>query len=106
MIKVKVFPKKYELRMWGHAESGEYGKDLVCAAASMLFYTLCETVSRYADNAFEEPPVIDMSEPKCFCVPKKEYKANLDIVYQTILNGLTLLMHSYPENIIVGIVKD
>lgn len=106
MISVKVIPNKYELKMWGHAEYEEKGKDIVCAAASMLFYTLCETVTSYPDKAFKREPLIDVKEPRCICTPKDEYKANFDIIYQTILNGFTLLMEHYPENIIVGIVKD
>ena len=74
MIEVKVFPKKHKIEMTGHAEHDEPGKDVVCAAASMLFYTLAETVSSYPDKVFERTPYLDSGDKNVvICTPKKEW---------------------------------
>lgn len=105
MIIVEVEPKKHKMKLSGHADHAEPGEDVVCAAASMLFYALCETVTSYPKKVFTRKPLIDVKDPRCICRPRKEYKANFDIIYQTILNGYILLEQNYPDNVKI-IVKD
>lgn len=106
MIEVKVCPKKHKIEMTGHAEHDEPGKDVVCAAASMLFYTLAETVSSYPDKVFERTPYLDSGDKNVvICTPKKEWQSCFDVIYQTILNGLNLLEQHYPDNVKI-IIED
>jgi len=52
MIKVEIKRKKDYLsgfKMYGHAEFDEYGKDIVCAAASMLAYNTIDTFTDILD---------------------------------------------------------
>lgn len=100
MIKVLVKPKRYSVTMTGHANYSEPGTDIVCAAASMLFYTLAETVTSYSKEVFECEPYTDTGDKNVVaCTPKEEYRANFDVIYQTILNGLMLLKENYPDSV-------
>lgn len=104
MIEVKIIPKKHKLEMTGHAQHDEPGKDIVCAAASMLFYTLAETVTSYPDKVFMRAPYCDSGNKNIIiCTPKNEWQSCLDVIYQTILNGLLLLEQNYPDNIKIAI---
>lgn len=104
MIEITIKPKRYSVSMTGHANYGKPGRDIVCAAASMLFYTLAETVTSYPDKVFECKPYTDTGEKNVIaCTPKKEYRPNFDVVYQTILNGFMLLKEHYPDNVNVTI---
>lgn len=104
MIKVLVKPKRYSVTMTGHADYGEPGSDIVCAAASMLFYTLAETVTSYPKESFKKKPFTDTGKKNVIaCTPKSEYRANFDVIYQTILNGLLLLEQNYPDNVKVTV---
>lgn len=94
---IKVTFKPYELEIKGHANQNKKGKDIVCSAMSILFYTLCESLSD--DNLFEEKPIIEMEDGNgsIKCVPKKEYEANVQLIFWTVLNGISLMAESYPQ---------
>lgn len=47
MLKVKVDIKNYTVTMRGHADFAENGKDIVCAGASTLLYTLANTLEEF-----------------------------------------------------------
>ncbi len=105
MLNVTVNPKEYMFTMSGHAGFAEQGRDIVCSAASILFYTACETVGMIGEEAFEDKPVFNIDDGKdgvsayIRCTPKNDYKAVLDTVYQTIYNGYKLLSEGYPNNV-------
>lgn len=105
MLNVTVNTKGYTFTMTGHARYAELGKDIVCSAASILFYTACETVSMIDSNAFEDKPTfnIDNNESNISayikCKPKEDYTAVIDTIYQTIYNGYKLLADGYPNNV-------
>lgn len=48
MLKVKVDTKNYTVTMRGHADFAENGKDIVCAGASTLLYTLATRLKNSA----------------------------------------------------------
>lgn len=105
MIKVVFTPKEYKLEVTGHAGAGAHGADIVCAAASMLFYTLAESLKQSEDmlKAYEV-----QEEPGNGCIncsPKEEYEGNIQRSYWTILNGYQLLMDTYPGKVVLEIKK-
>lgn len=109
MLKIKVVISTHKIEMEGHAEYAEKGKDIVCAAASMLMYTLADTIQKYEETLWSKPKIqIDESDgkikTKIQCVPKPEFKGNIDIVYQTVLYGLQLLAEGYPDNVQLRII--
>lgn len=102
MIKVNVNSKEYEITMDGHAGYAEQGKDIVCAAASILLYTLADTLKRF-ESICDSDINIDDDNGKIKavikCTPKQSFEGNIQLVYQIILNGLQLLADGYPDNV-------
>ena len=100
MIKIVFHSRIMELEMVGHAGHGKKGKDIVCSAASTLFYTLAESVNN-SREMLVEPPVIKDEEGNGLirCNPKKKYEGNIEIMYWTVLVGLRMLRDKYPENV-------
>ncbi len=105
MIKVVFTPTEYKLELTGHAGAGMKGTDVVCAAASMLFYTLAESLEQ-SDGMLDDHTIREESGNGCIsCVPKEEYEGNIVRSYWTILNGYQLLAETYPENVVLEIKK-
>lgn len=100
MIEIKFDPKNLELKVEGHAGQDVKGKDIICSAVSMLFYTLAESLVR-SEDMMKKHPIITMEDGNGYikCRPKKEYKRNISIMYWTVLNGLELLADEYPQYI-------
>ena len=107
MIKVKFKEKNGELvvSIKGHAMSAEAGKDLICSAASILSYTLAQSVIRNEKlGCFKENPEIRMESGDFYirCLPKTESDLAISKIYesfQTILDGYRLLAENFPNNI-------
>lgn len=105
MLNVTVNTKEYTFTMTGHAKYAELGKDIVCSAASILFYTACETVNMVGEEAFEVKPTFNIDNngsgvsAYIKCKPKEDYIAVIDTIYQTIYNGYKLLADGYPKNV-------
>jgi len=92
----------FSLHISGHANTDEVGKDLVCASASILAYTIARDV-----EINEEIGVLDdveiRLEPgdtliKCHCLSEKAY-AYMRRAFWVISNGFLLLQEDYPENV-------
>jgi uncharacterized protein YsxB (DUF464 family) len=81
--------KKLSLSVEGHAEYAEHGKDIVCAAASILAYTLASSV-RYVDAS----AVIDMSSGKTYIESGCE---EAEGAFRFAKTGFSLLAHNYPQ---------
>lgn len=100
MINITFKPKTMELVVSGHAGAGKKGKDIVCSAISVLFYTLGDSLMQYTDAMEKEPVVKDVEgEGYIACTPKKEYEANIALVYWTVLNGMQMVAEQYPKNV-------
>ena len=106
MIKVTVDMSKHEVTISGHAQYDEKGKDIVCAAVSILFYTLVETLEAgqkmLRKNSLKK--IIKEGESLVSCVPLKAYEPNVALVFFTIMNGIQLLADDYPENVTFTVV--
>lgn len=105
MIKVEFFvdkkKKSAELSVTGHAEMAEEGKDLVCAASSILAYTAEAAVSELKGKLSEEPKVkmqTGIAVISCVARSKRAYR---EIVRSLliIMNGYKILAESFPEYI-------
>ena len=106
MIQITFNPKEYALSVEGHAGQDEMGKDIVCAAISILFYTLAESLHK-SERMLEEEPVINIEEGNghISCKPKKEYVGNITRTYWTILNGIELVADSYEEYVSFNVTE-
>ena len=98
MIHIVFDPKNLELKIEGHAGADEKGKDIVCSAVSMLFYTLAESLNR-SEEMLKKHPIIKMEDGNGYikCRPRDEFQGNIALIYWTILNGIGLLAEEYPE---------
>lgn len=100
MINIKFENKDdmYKLSVSGHAGYDEKGKDIVCAAVSILFYTLCETLSNM-DEALKDVTEIhfDDGEGEITVRAKEEYIGNVSLIFFTIMNGFSLLQEEYSD---------
>ncbi len=96
MIKVNVLVDKNieEINIIGHANYDEYGKDIVCSAASSIVTTTVNAILIF-DNSY-----ISYQElPNKFIIKINEYN---DIVSKLITNMLNLLKeleNDYPKYI-------
>ena len=85
----------FALRVHGHAGYAEAGQDIVCSAASILTYTLAETL--YSEE-FDEEPMIDLSEgdAQILCVPTDENEAKIRDAFEFVETGFEMLAKEYP----------
>lgn len=102
MIDIVYDREKLKLTVKGHAKSAEAGKDLVCAAASILVYTLAGNVQQLCSNKRNvRRPVIDMKEGDATvsCSPVHGMTAITTLIFDTVCAGFEILAQQYPDNI-------
>lgn len=101
MIYVTYSPKKRLLKIKGHARYAQEGHDIVCAAASMVFYNLCAMLREYdKDKAFARLDITDKKGNAAVEVtPKTGYELWVDHDFYYALAGFELLANKYPDYI-------
>ena len=101
MIQVTYHRRYHRLTVEGHAQSGEPGHDLVCAAASALAYTMAANVANMADNGQVREPIMKLNpgEAEVGCNPATRYKATVGLVFDSVCLGFELLAMNYPDYI-------
>ena len=97
---IKVTRKDYTLTVEGHAGYAEVGKDIVCAAASMLYQTLEAELKRrdipIVNGGHTNTETWGMEINAC---PPHEYTFDTEIVLDTICTGYRMLAEEYPEHV-------
>ena len=92
--------KTLSLQLEGHAGQAEAGKDIVCASASILAYTVAQIVdmAQY-EGGLKTDPIIDLEsgEAVISCEPTDDRYAEMLHAYQVAEVGYILLVNSYPE---------
>ena len=95
MIKVIVKEDKYinSIKITGHANYNEYGKDIVCAAVSSICLTTCNGIMSLEDTikCNEKSGLLEISVMK-----------NTDVNQKLLINMLDMLEElkgQYPKNI-------
>ena len=92
MIKVEVTKKN--ISVIGHADFDEYGKDIVCAAASSIVLTSIEAIASFDITSID---VIEKQD-KLEIVINKEDNITQKLI-KNMLNCLNELVKKYPKNI-------
>lgn len=77
----------------GHAEYAEYGKDVICAAVSMLWYAVTEKLEK------EEIDFSMKEEDGYSELIVKTANQMTEIVLDVMRCGVELLAENYPNNI-------
>lgn len=85
----------------GHAGENVKGHDIVCASASILLYTLAQTVDDMEQHGeLTADPIVEMDEGDalitCHCNSDEAYTKAVT-AFKTIWTGYTLLAHEYPQ---------
>ncbi len=92
MIKVEVTKKN--ISIVGHANFDEYGKDIVCAAASSIVLTSIEAIASFDIKSID---VIE-KQNKLEIIINKEDNITKKLI-DNMLNCLNELVKKYPKNI-------
>lgn len=88
------------LEMDGHAGSAPAGQDLVCAAASILCYTLAARAGTlYAEGKLRSKPIVDLDSGHAAIAmrPRGPAQREAHAAWETIAVGLRLLQREYPD---------
>ena len=105
MINITFNPDKWEVKVEGHANHGEKGEDIVCAAISTLFYTLCEAIYESKEMLACEPSFSEEDgNGYISCKPKEEFEGNMARTYMTIIGGFRLIAENYKKNVKFSVV--
>lgn len=101
MIQVIYDRAKCDLKVNGHAGSGEVGHDLVCASTSILAYTLASFVKNMKEAGQVDDPLITFEKGDVWisCDPPRELKPAVILVFDAICGGFELLARDYHDNI-------
>ena len=96
------------LTLSGHAGSAEAGRDIVCASASILAYTVAQEAKNMEDrHQLREAPIIrlDAGDAEITVYPNdgEDYYDALHIFYIAQL-GYSLLAHNYPQYVELKII--
>ena len=97
--------KYISLSVVGHAGQAEIGKDIVCSAASILMYTVAQTLTQmHKQGWLKKKPHINLNEGRgvITCVPKKEYHEECLMVFFVAEMGYTLLAKNYPQYVAIS----
>lgn len=104
MVKAEFFTNKESgsitLKLTGHAGADEKGKDIVCAGASILAYTVAQTLQfMYEEGNLQKKPRLKLEEGDTVIVakPKPEYFNEALHTFYVAQVGYHLLSHSYPQ---------
>lgn len=97
MIKINYDRENLVLKMRGHANLAEPGKDIICSAASILAYTLAQNVKYLEKGGVAKDVNVILEEGNALisCRPVEE-KETLLCVYDTVTTGFMLLSATYP----------
>ena len=99
MIQVSYEREQHRLTVQGHAQSAEKGKDLICAAVSILVFTLAQNIYELGDKGFLAEYVVRLDEGDAELACDGEYHRCYKLVFDTICTGLELLATDFPEHV-------
>lgn len=80
------------MRISGHACFDEVGRDIVCAAVSVLIQTLAQHLNDTADLHYVD---YDGAQIREIMADGR----NAMIAYETVMTGLRMIANQYPDNL-------
>lgn len=101
MLDVIYYRDRNLLTVTGHARSDEYGKDLVCAAASALALTLCANVGQLDVMGYITHPVmkLERGSAEIGCRAKQQHREKVRQVFGCLCVGFEVLATQWPEHV-------
>ena len=104
MLNVEFFTNKESgsitMKLTGHAGQAKKGEDIVCAAASILAYTVAQALQfMYEEGGLKKKPHIKLAEGDTVIVakPKPDTYAEALHTFFVAQIGYHLLSHNYPQ---------
>lgn len=104
MIRATYCRKDHSLTVEGHALSAEKGKDLVCASASMLIYTLANFVLNIG-FATDKVTKLEEGDAEVSCKVDPSFDCTVALVFDSICAGFDILAQKYPEYVKFEIIN-
>ena len=95
MTRVRYDRAGLRMRMEGHAGAGEYGRDIVCAAESILLLVL-ERQLQELEGENRVSVVKGPGAAEISCCPAREKTLRFRDVFETVFLGYQLLENMYP----------
>ena len=113
MVKAEFFTNKeagsITMKLTGHAGQAEKGQDIVCAAASILAYTVAQALQfMYEQGQLQKKPHIKLTEGDTVIVAKPREKAYAEALHTFFVAqvGYHLLSHNYPQYVTLSSFGD
>ena len=99
MIRIIYDRENSRVDVSGHAYSDAHGKDLVCAAVSMLCHTLGAIARAELNSGRCESATVQLSSGSAhiWCEAKEDHREHVKLKLDTLCTGFELLQESYPE---------
>lgn len=107
MIGIVYDRKKLTVTVQGHARSAEPGKDLVCAAATILVYTLAGNAESLAEDhsRFHHPKItLEEGNASIRLRPIGGMRPVATVIMDAICAGFDILAKQYPEYVAYKVV--
>lgn len=101
MIEVTYDRVHDRLTVVGHARSAEPGRDLICAACSILALTLAANVEQMEKGgcAVDTVYVLGEGNAEISCRPRPRFRAVVKQTFQSVCIGFEILAGKYPDYI-------
>ena len=104
MVQAEFFTNKESgsitLKLTGHAQQAKKGADIVCAAASILAYTVAQALQfMYEQGDLQKKPRIKLEEGDTIIVAKPKAASYAEALHTFFVAqvGYHLLAHNYPQ---------
>lgn len=97
------------LKLSGHAGQEKEGKDLVCAAASILAYTVAQAIQfMYEQGQLQKKPHIKLAKGDTVIVAKPKPESYTEALHTFFVAqvGYHLLSHNYPQYVTLSSFGD
>ena len=97
MTTVTYRPEEFYMKIDGHAGFAPAGQDLVCAAVTILGWTLIDGAQKYKTSLHLDDGVIELR-----CYPEEEQEESCRVLFDTIARGCELMAEKFPAYIKMG----
>ena len=92
---IKVNKKDNIITICGHANSADFGKDIVCASVSSVVYTTVNALKRYSSSS------VDFEDNNIMTITILKEDEITKLLIDNMMDLLKSLAEDYPKNIIV-----
>ena len=109
MIKISVAPKRYKVKIKGHAKYAEKGNDILCASVSFAFYNLAQVMlNLYEKGMLCKAPEMKDNEGNSTIevMPKAEYETHVQFALAYFTAGISALDAQYPEYVKLKVTEN